>query len=93
MPRAYWKLMRNRGGLAPLIAPEEAAKYPFSVSDKAFIDNLSDQALIGSATRVGDRLRQLAQTKIVDEIVVLTWTHGQADRRRSYKLLARELIQ
>ena len=93
MPRAYWKLMRNRGGLAPLIAPEEAAKYPFSVSDKAFIDNLSDQALIGSATRVGDRLRQLAQTKMVDEIVVLTWTHGQADRRRSYKLLARELIQ
>ena len=93
MPRAYWKLMRNQGGPAPLITPEEAAKYPYPESDKAFIDNLSDHALVGSATRVADRLRHLAQTKMVDEIVVLTWAHGQADRRRSYKLLARELIQ
>lgn len=89
-PRAYWKLMRNRGGLKPLITPEDAAAQPYSESDHAFIDELKANALIGSGARVGDQLRALAEAEGIDEMVVLTWTHDQRDRRRSYELLAEE---
>jgi luciferase family oxidoreductase group 1 len=89
-PRAYWKLMRNRGGLRALISPDEAAAYPYTESDMRFVEDLRANALIGSAARVGDRLRQLADYHKLDEIVVLTWAHDQADRRRSFELLAGE---
>jgi luciferase family oxidoreductase group 1 len=88
--RAYWKLLRNRGGLQPLPSPETAAAYPYSDSDQRFIDDLRDHALIGSAATLAGKLRALADTHGVDEIVVLTWTYDQADRRRSYELLAEE---
>ena len=89
-PRAYWKLMRGRGGLRALISPDEAAAHPYSDSDLRFIAELRANALIGSAARVGDMLRQLAEREKLDEIVILTWAHDQADRRRSFELLARE---
>jgi luciferase family oxidoreductase group 1 len=90
-PRAYWKLMRNRGGLRALISPDEAAAHPYTESDMRFVTELRDNALIGSAPRVADRLRELAEFHMLDEIVVLTWAHEQADRRRSFELLAREV--
>ncbi len=88
--RAHWKLMRNRGGLAPLQTPETAAAFSYTETDRAFIDDLQTHALIGTPDRVGDKLRALAEHAGVEEIVVLTWTHAQADRRQSYELLARE---
>ncbi|MEK9751893.1 MAG: LLM class flavin-dependent oxidoreductase [Rhodospirillaceae bacterium] len=89
-PRAYWKLMRNRGGLRALISPDEAAAYPYTESDMRFVTELRENALIGSPARVADRLRELAELHKLDEIVVLTWAHEQSDRRRSFELLARE---
>jgi len=89
-PRAYWKLMRNRGGLRALISPDEAANHPYTDSDRRFIEEMRSHALIGSAPRLADKLRELAETYKLDEIVVLTWAHDQQDRVRSFELLARE---
>jgi len=88
--RAYSKLMRNRGRLQPLQTPETAASHPYTESDRAFLDDLEKHALIGTPDRVADMLRAMAESAGVDEIVVLTWTHDQADRRKSYELLAKE---
>ena len=87
-PRAYWKLMRNRGGLRALISPDEAQAYPYTESDLRYVRELRDNALIGSAERVAGRLRELAEVHKLDELVVLTWAHDQQDRRRSFELLA-----
>jgi len=39
---------------------------------------------------VAERIRALAAELEVQEIAVVTWTHDEAVRRRSYELLARE---
>ena len=93
MPRAHWKLMRNRGGLAPLINPMDAKNYPYSSSDQGFINDLCEHALIGSPDIVAKQLCSLAKNNTIDEIVILTWAFDEKDRRRSYELLAKELIE
>ena len=47
---------------------------------------------VGSGPQVAAKLRALADTLGVDELVVITWTHDPAARRRSYELLAREFL-
>ena len=89
-PRAYWKLMRGRGGFAPLPTPEDAGAHPYTDSDRKFIDDLRAHALVGSATKVGDMIRAIAETEQADEVVILSWAHDVNDRRRSYELLATE---
>ncbi len=39
---------------------------------------------------MAEKLRKLAQEQGLDEIVILTWTHSKAVKRRSYELLAAE---
>lgn len=50
----------------------------------------SHPTIVGSAPEVGARLRALASRLALDEIVVITWAHDPAARRRSYQLLAAE---
>jgi alkanesulfonate monooxygenase SsuD/methylene tetrahydromethanopterin reductase-like flavin-dependent oxidoreductase (luciferase family) len=47
-------------------------------------------AFVGTPADVGRRLRTLADELGLEEIVILTWSHDPAARRRSYELLARE---
>ena len=47
-------------------------------------------AFVGTPADVGKRIRTLAQELGIDEVVVLTWSHDPAARRRSYELLANE---
>ena len=90
--RERWKLDRNRGALGPLPSPAEVAARPNSVTEQAEADNLRRSALVGTGPQVAARLRALAETLQVDELVVITWTHDAAAQKRSYELLANELI-
>jgi len=90
MSRAHSRLARNRGVLQSVVSPETAAAQSYSAVEKARIDTLRDDAIIGTPDRVGEQLRNLARQLGIDELVILTWTHGLAVRKRSYELLARE---
>jgi alkanesulfonate monooxygenase SsuD/methylene tetrahydromethanopterin reductase-like flavin-dependent oxidoreductase (luciferase family) len=48
------------------------------------------KAFVGDAAQVADRLRALAARFQMDELVINTWAHDPAVRRRSYALLADE---
>ena len=48
------------------------------------------KAFVGTGTQVAGQLRALAQAFQLDEIVINTWAHEPAVRRRSYALLAHE---
>ncbi|MDO9360231.1 MAG: LLM class flavin-dependent oxidoreductase [Polaromonas sp.] len=87
--RERWKVDRNRGALGPLLSPQEVAARPYSPAEQVQADSLRRNALVGSGPQVADKLRALAADLNVDEIVVITWTHDPAARRRSYELLAR----
>lgn len=90
MSRARSRLMRDRGVLQPIESPEMASGQAYTPAEQARLDQLRDSALVGTPDQVGQRIRALADQLGVEEVVVLTWTHGLDARKRSYELLAQE---
>ncbi len=90
--RERWKIDRNKGALGPLPSPAEVALRPYTFAEQAEASQLRHTALVGSGAQVAGKLRALAETHGVSELAVITWTHDPAARRRSYELLARELL-
>jgi len=85
--RARWRMDRNLGRIGPMLPPEQAMR-DYSVSEQLALAQMKDNALVGSADRVADKLRSLAERLQVDEVVVITWTHDPQAQRHSYELLA-----
>jgi len=85
--RARWKMDRNLGRIDALLSPEEATRDQ-SPAEQFALSRLRESALIGSAATVGHKLRQLATRLLVDELVLITWTHDPAAQFQSYELLA-----
>ncbi len=78
---------RRQGIRLPLMAPEEAVR-PYSPAELATAEKLRRKAIVGSADHVAARLKELAKSLDLDELVVVTWTYDPAPRHRSYELLA-----
>jgi luciferase family oxidoreductase group 1 len=88
--RERWKIDRSRGALGPLQSPAEVAQRPYSPAEQMQAEQLRRSALVGSASQVAEKLRALAAALDVEELVLITWAHDPAARRRSYELLAAE---
>lgn len=91
LSRERWRLDRQRGVLGPLLAPASVAERGFSDDELAALAPLRRNALVGSGAEVAAGLRALAARLDLDEMVVNTWAHDPAVRRRSYALIAREI--
>ena len=78
---------RRQGIRLPLMPPEEAER-PYSSEEMATAEKLRRKAIVGSAEQVTARLKELAKSLDLDELVVVTWTYDPAPRHRSYELLA-----
>ena len=78
---------RRQGIRLPLMPPEEAER-PYSPAELATAEKLHRKAIVGSAEQVAARLKELAKSLELDELVVVTWTYDPAPRHRSYELLA-----
>ena len=87
--RERTRVDRNIGRLGPLLAPEQALR-PYTGSEQAYLAQLRNRALVGTAAQVKGKLEALAQQLQVRELVVITWTWDPAAQRRSYELLAHE---
>jgi hypothetical protein len=85
--RARWRMDRNLGRMDPMLPPELAVR-DYSVSEQLALAQMKDKALVGSASVVAGKLRDLAERLQVDEVVVITWTHEPQAQRHSYELLA-----
>ena len=88
--RERWRLDRQRGVLGPLQTPEVIAQRGYTPEDMPTITAMRDRAFVGTAAQVGEQLRTLAASLGLSELVVNTWAHDPAVRRRSYTLLAEE---
>lgn len=88
--RANWRGARDRGLLAAIDAPEAPLPFEPTPIEEARVAEMRRTALVGTPADVGKRIRSLADELGIDEVVVLTWSHDPAARRRSYELLARE---
>ncbi|MEN9419932.1 MAG: hypothetical protein RI988_3553, partial [Pseudomonadota bacterium] len=90
LSRERWRVDRNRGVLGPLRAPASIAEEGFTPAEMPTVQAMRHKAFVGSAERVAQQLHELARALGLDELVVNTWAHDPAVRRRSYALLARE---
>jgi luciferase family oxidoreductase group 1 len=90
--REHWRIGFEKGLRTPLVPPEDAdlAYAGYGVSERATIESLRDEAIVGTPAQVKARLDALASTFGLDEIVINTWTHDPAMRQRSYALIAAE---
>jgi luciferase family oxidoreductase group 1 len=68
--------------------PEEARDYPYSVQERAFVEQRLRSAVIGTPSQVREQLESLVQTYDVSELMITTAVHSHADRVRSFELLA-----
>jgi alkanesulfonate monooxygenase SsuD/methylene tetrahydromethanopterin reductase-like flavin-dependent oxidoreductase (luciferase family) len=90
LSRDRWRIDRQRGVFGPLRSPAEVAAQGFAPADAPVLQALRERAFVGTAAHVGARLRALAADYGLAELVVNTWAHDPAVRRRSYALLAQE---
>ena len=89
--RARWRMDRNVGRLTALYPPEEAVR-DYTLSEQHALETLRANALVGTAPQVAAKLRALAKRLEVDELALITWTHDPQAQRRSYQLLAQEML-
>ena len=88
MTREHWRVGFEKGLRTPLVSPEAAAAHPYTEAERATIQRLREKAIAGTGEQVAAKIRELGTRFGLDEIVVNTWTHDPAARRRSYELLA-----
>ena len=78
---------RNIGQLGPILPADDALRE-YSAAELPALERLRRNALVGSGAEVADRLRTLAESLQLDELVIITWASELQVRRRSYELLA-----
>ena len=90
LSRDHWRLARARGQLGPLQDPDAIAERGFAAEDAPALEAMRAKAFVGETAEVAQRLRRLAASLELDELVINTWAFRPEVRRRSYALLARE---
>lgn len=83
-----WLRIR-RGEFLPLPSPQEARAYPYDEREREAVREYRRRTVIGAPAQVKARIEQMARDSGADEVMVVTNLHGQAERLRSYELVAR----
>ena len=78
---------RRQGIRLPLMPPEKAER-PYSPAELVTAEKLRRKAIVGTSEEVTARLKDLAKSLGLEELVIVTWTYDPAPRHRSYELLA-----
>ncbi|MFE5615819.1 LLM class flavin-dependent oxidoreductase [Streptomyces sp. NPDC056470] len=80
------RLRTGRPGLIP--TPEEAEAYPFSPTEREFVESWLANIVHGTADEVRTGLDDLRKRTGADELMITANAHGGDVRLRSYELIA-----
>ncbi|MFD9031669.1 LLM class flavin-dependent oxidoreductase [Streptomyces sp. NPDC059567] len=80
------RLRTGRPGLIP--TPEEAEAYPFSPTERDFVDSWLANIVFGTPDEVRTGLDDLRKRTGADELMITANAHGGDVRLRSYELIA-----
>jgi luciferase family oxidoreductase group 1 len=83
---SFLRLRQGQPGKMP--TPEEAAAYPYSDIERAFVADRQSTQHIGSKDTILAGLTDLIKRTEADELMITTQTHDPADRLRSFELIA-----
>ncbi len=91
--RDLWFIRLLSGNPGPFPSVEEACEYPYAKSELELIKSNRSKRAVGTAKQVKEKLLSLADQFGVDEFMLVTITHDTEARKRSYELLAEEMIK
>ena len=83
---SFLKLRSGRPG--PLPSPEEAAAYPYTELERAFVEDRQATQIIGAPEIVRRGLADLLTATSANELMLTTMVFDPADRLRSFELVA-----
>ncbi len=83
---SFLRLRSGRPG--PFPTNEEAASYPYSAQERAFVDNRMSEQIIGGPESVRQQIDELLATTQVNELMITTMTYDSADRWHSFDLVS-----
>ena len=97
--RAHWlagpsalSFLRLRAGRPePLSSPEEAAAYPYTELERAFVEQRREGQATGSPETVRAQLSALLRATGADELMLTTMVYDIKDRIRSFELVAEQV--
>ncbi len=84
-----WAARVGQGQHLPFPSTETALAHVFSEREEAILSGRASRAFVGTPDAVRDQLIAKAEEYGADELMVVTITHDQMARRRSYELLAK----
>ncbi|MFV2173479.1 LLM class flavin-dependent oxidoreductase [Actinomadura sp. LOL_016] len=87
-PQALSFLQLRQGRPGPLPSPEETAAHPYTPMERQIVQSRLQDQVIGGPETVKRRLDELIERTGVNEVMVVTQVFDQADRLRSYDILA-----
>lgn len=91
LPRAKWRILRDKGQFTSMEHPDEVARQGFNPAEESRVKAMLRDGFVGEGPDVAARIQALGAELGVDEIAIVTWAHDEAIRRRSYELLAQHL--
>jgi luciferase family oxidoreductase group 1 len=83
---SFLKLRSGRPG--PMPSPEEAAAYPYTELERAYVEDRQATQVIGAPETVRRGLTDLLTATSADELMLTTMVFDPADRLRSFELVA-----
>lgn len=85
-----WLRFQRGGFHEPLPSVEEATRHAYTDLERDFLEGSRGRMFVGSPETIGAQLRDLAENCGVKEIMITSFIHDHAARKRSYELLAQE---
>ncbi|TMN21294.1 LLM class flavin-dependent oxidoreductase [Lentibacillus cibarius] len=89
-----WRIQQAKGeGDGKVPSVQEAKRYHYSDEDMAMVRETANQTIIGNPKEVKQALTRLETMYDTDEWMILTITHSYEARKRSYQLIADEILE
>jgi len=83
---SFLRLRSGRPG--PLPSPEEAAAYPYTDLERAFVEDRQASQIVGSPETVQRGIAELLEATAADELMITTMVFDPADRLNSFERVA-----
>jgi luciferase family oxidoreductase group 1 len=81
-------LRLRSGHPGPLPSPEEAAAYPYTDLERAFVEDRRASSITGSPETVQRGITELLEATAADELMITTMVFDPADRLNSFEQVA-----
>jgi alkanesulfonate monooxygenase SsuD/methylene tetrahydromethanopterin reductase-like flavin-dependent oxidoreductase (luciferase family) len=85
-PLSFLRLRSGHPG--PLPSPEEAAAYPYTDLERAFVEDRRASSITGSPETVQRGITELLEATAADELMITTMVFDPADRLNSFERVA-----